>query len=246
MSESSPSFVTSLTYKFLLLTTTSAAAFFCWLYITKPTTIVAPTGTESVAGAHAKEPSLAASIKESETKDEHAEPEAGPKDITSFVAPSQDNFPGTTSGGAAGSLSPVNPAADSSIVPLANTDSTKGKPSWEETNDRVQHIITAQNGGNSERIILEVPVIYMTRGMRLGPKEAEEARRILRALEIYQDRINKLQQDGENIAKAWNTLLMNTQPVEALRADSPSLPQKNDATPDTLKENSAATISIEE
>lgn len=245
MSEQSPSFVTSLTYKFLLLTTTSAAAFFCWLYITKPTTIVAPADTEQVSNTEQAIPG-------NPVEEDMTEPDAisstasKAADITSFEAPSPDSFPGSSQAKDAASISPVNPASGSSFIPLANSSSTKGKPSWEETNDRVQHIITAQNGDNSERIILEVPVIYMTRGMRLGPKEAEEARRILRAIEIYQDRINKLQQDGENIAKAWNSLLMSTQPVEALRADSPSLPQKKETTPDTLKENSAATISIEE
>ncbi|SHK33167.1 hypothetical protein SAMN02745181_3630 [Rubritalea squalenifaciens DSM 18772] len=245
---SSPSFVTSLTYKFLLLTTTSAAAFFCWLYITKPTTISAAPEKDEL--------SLSKPPKDDDSTFELNDVDQSPQDSgsvqterlsnpTDFIPPSDQTLPGLANSAQGSHLSPVNPTRSANI-PLANTPSTAGKASWEETNDRVQHIITAQRNGNSERLIIEVPVIYMTRGMRLGPGQAEEARRILKAMEIYQDRINKLQQDGENISKAWNSLLMSTQPVEALRADSPSLPQNNNPSADTLKENSSATISIDE
>ncbi|GAA5497172.1 hypothetical protein Rhal01_03362 [Rubritalea halochordaticola] len=243
-----PSFVTSLTYKFLLLTTTSAAAFFCWLYITKPTTIEALPEKDEVSLTKrptADESSTDIDAVDSHTPDMNSDQPENQSNPTDFIPPSDQTLPGLANSSQGSHLSPVNPARSANI-PLANTPSTAGKASWEETNDRVQHIITAQRNGNSERLIIEVPVIYMTRGMRLGPGQAEEARRILKAMEIYQDRINKLQQDGENISKAWNSLLMSTQPVEALRADSPSLPQNNNQSTDTLKENSSATISIDE
>jgi len=88
-------------------------------------------------------------------------------------------------------------------------------------------------------------VIYQTRGLRLGPKQAEEARRILRALENYKNLVAKLHQDGKNISKAWDLLLLDSQPIDALRADSPSLPSKTLPTNSTPIEKSAATITIE-
>lgn len=214
----------TLTYKYLLTFSTLSAVFFCYLYVTKP---VAVSPTSSVP------------ITETEA-DTHSDSSSSPKSFDSLGA---NSLPGE---GSANSPTIESPASVNSSIPLAENDSTKGLVGFEETNDRVQHVLTAQNNNSSERIILEVPVIYRTRGLRFGPEQANEAQRVLRALKIYQTQIKKLHQDGKNIQSAWNSILMNSQPVEALRADSPSLPQTPDNHPSMLSENSSTTIKISE
>lgn len=217
----SPSSEVSLTYKFLLTFSTLCAVFFCWLYVTKPTQVInaTPAGDSKLVA-------------------EPEPPTSGEADSSSFESLTSNALPGD---------SPERPKAtdahsSSSTIPLAKTASTDGQLGWEETNHRVQHVLTAQNGTSSERIILQVPVIYQTRGIRLGTEQAKEAARVLRALTIYQEQITKLHQDGKNIQHAWDMLLLSAQPISALRADSPSLPSAQH--PETLSENSAATINI--
>lgn len=214
----------TLTYKYLLTFSTLSAVFFCYLYVTKPTTVMPSPAVE--AGAE-------------ETK----QAENTPSTMGGFDSLAIDALPGE---GSPQIPAIENPAGINSAIPLAQSDSTKGLVGFEETNDRVQHVLTAQNNNASERIILEVPVIYRTRGLRFGPEQANEAQRVLRALKIYQSQIKKLHQDGKNIQSAWNSILMYSQPIGALRADSPSLPQTTEDHPGMLSENSSSTIKISE
>ncbi len=220
----------TLTYKYLLTFSTLSAVFFCWLYVTKPT-VVSTTDADAQQNT-AEQPTDSDST-------EKSEPVATQN---SFANLSNAGLPGETTHSES---QPSNSAASKdSNIPLPTSDSTKDLVGFEETNDRVQHVITAQSNSSSERIILEVPVIYKTRGLRFGPEQANEAQRVLRALKIYQTQIKKLHQDGQNIQLAWDSLLMSAQPVEALRADSPSLPQKSSSHPSMLSENSASTIKL--
>jgi len=223
----------TLTYKYLLTFSTLSAVFFCWLYVTKPTIVSAiPAGSRENAG---QEPDAAV-----------------PQSSSKVSAPEQNSFAKLSSGGLPGDtpansgLSQTSAAEKGSNIPLPKSDSTEDLVGFEETNDRVQHVITAQSNASSERIIIQVPVIYKTRGLRFGPEQANEAQRVLRALKIYQSQIRKLHQDGKNIQLAWDSLLMSAQPIDALRADSPSLPQKSSSHPSMLSENSASTIKLSE
>ncbi|MEO1856625.1 MAG: hypothetical protein ABGY95_04570 [Rubritalea sp.] len=220
----------TLTYKYLLTFSTLSAVFFCWLYVTKPTVITHAT-------AEAQEgPSVQSDLADTASKHETM------TTSNSFANLANSKLPGEVSSSAApAQISAVN---KNSNIPLPVSDSTKDLVGFEETNDRVQHVITAQSNNSSERIILEVPVIYKTRALRFGPEQAHEASRVLRALKIYQSQIKKLHQDGKNIQLAWDSLLMSAQPVAALRADSPSLPQKSSSHPSMLPENSASTIKL--
>lgn len=224
----------SLTYKFLLILSTMTSCFFCYLYVSKPT--VAPAA-EKPASTQSSEPDSEPATPVREDSITASSPE-------DFVAPSPDSLPGAAKA-ATPQLKPVNPHSATSTISLPSTPAIAHSNAWEETNDKVQHVITAQaEDGESERIILEIPVIYMTRGLRFSPAEAKEAERILRALKIYQGQIKQLHQDGLNIQTAWQTLLNNAQPIEALRADSPSLPKSNQGSIDIISGNSADSIKL--
>ncbi|MFC5049945.1 hypothetical protein ACFPK9_04900 [Rubritalea spongiae] len=221
MSQTPQSEIT-LTYKFLLILSTLSAVFFCYLYVTKPSETIIVSGDTAI---------------DEESVDEVTE--APTELVNSFEALASNSLPGESA-----------PATQTSStdsldgIPLPETPSTADKLGWEETNDRVQHVVTAEFGSESQRVLIEVPVIYQTRGLRLGPDQASEAQRVLRALKIYQQQIEKLHQDGKNIQAAWNSLLLSAQPIEALRADSPSLPQTSANNPALLNENSAQTIKV--
>ncbi|MFC4995466.1 hypothetical protein [Rubritalea tangerina] len=216
----------SLTYKFLLTFSTLSAVFFCWLYVTKPTHIVSSNVTENTPA-----PSTSENVEE----DTSSKP-------SNFVNLQQSSLPGD----GPSELPPTetNASQKGAPIPLATTDSTEGLVGFEETNHKVQHVLTAKSNSSSERIILQVPVIYKTRGLRFSPEQTKEAQRVLRALKIYQSQIQKLHQDGQNIQLAWNNLLMSAQPIDALRADSPSLPSNAPSHPNILSENSSQTIKI--
>lgn len=220
MSQSNTSEIT-LTYKFLLILSTLSAVFFCYLYVTKPIEkIIYKDAIDSSGGEELSEDSVS----------DPAAPIAG------FESLSSNSLPGEN----------TDTAKDNKLagVPLPETPATEGKIGWEETNDRIQHVVTAEYGQQSQRVLIEVPVIYETRGLRLGPEQAKEAQRVLRALKIYQQQIKKLHQDGKNIQMAWNSLLMSAQPIQALRADSPSLPQASVENPALLNEHSSRTIQV--
>lgn len=222
MSQTNQSEIT-LTYKFLLILSTLSAVFFCYLYVTKPSEkIIISEGSQ--IEKKAPDPALAS----------ENEP------ISSFEKLTANALPGEEP------KSQPHPSSTHSLegVPLPQTPSIADKFGWEETNDRVQHIVSAEFGAQSQRILIEVPVIYQTRGLRLGPDQANEAQRVLRALKIYQQQIKKLHQDGKNIQMAWNSLLLSAQPIAALRADSPSLPQTDSNNPALLNENSEQTIKV--
>lgn len=217
----------SLTYKFLLILSTTSAVFFCWLYVNKPAVIVYAESNESTELASTTEAPI----------EQDAEANLG------FDTLSSQPLPGENIEG--------NPSQENTVIianatntPLSQSPSASDDSAWEETNDRIQHVLTAESAGQSQRVLLEIPVIYQTRGLRLDPSKAKEAQRVLRALKIYQQQIKKLHQDGKNIQNAWNSILMDAQPIEALRADSPSLPQQALNSQGMLQQNSSETIQL--
>jgi hypothetical protein len=97
--------------------------------------------------------------------------------------------------------------------------------SFEETNLRIQHILTAEApGGHLDRIDIDVPVLYHSRTLRWTEQEVAGARDLLVRLMDYQEKSLQLRSDGAALLDAWNRLIGNSIPATELRADSPSLP----------------------
>lgn len=95
----------------------------------------------------------------------------------------------------------------------------------EETNLRIQHILSAENAdGHSDRIELTVPVLYRSRHLLWSDKEVDTAKTLMERLIRYQEQSRALREEGHELLTAWNQLVNRSLPSEALRADSPSLP----------------------
>lgn len=162
---------------FLLLSSTALAAFFCYLYITKPVQVVHPNPL--------------------------------PAAITTPPKPQTAKAP-----------TDANTSAKNPSTAKAPTHA-----GLEETNIRIQHILTAETaGGRSDRIELTVPVLYRSRYLRWSDQEVETARQLMERLTRYQEQSRALREEGHQLLTAWNELVGNSLPSEALRADSPSLP----------------------
>jgi len=191
-------------YPWLLLASTAVAGLFCLLYITKP---VFPASSMI---PHAAVPPAAA--QPTAIPAPAAVPVASPESATASLAPSRSALPGETS--------PAD-AEDRSVT-------LPGPPSisaFEETNLRVQHVLTADSpGGSLDRIVLDVPVLYQSRNLRWTATEVTQARSLLVQLMGYQEKCRALRAEGKDLLGAWNRLIEQSLPGTELRADSPSLP----------------------
>lgn len=99
-----------------------------------------------------------------------------------------------------------------------------GNP-FEQTNLRIQHILTAEApGGHVSKIDLDVPVLYQSRNLRWTPAEVAEARELLIRLADYQEKSRTLRLEGTELLDSWNRLIERSIPATDLRADSPTLP----------------------
>ncbi len=189
-------------YPWLLVLSTAIAALFCLMYITKPVILTFPAPPAAVATLPAT-PLKAAALK--------AAPAAA-KPATAGLLPDASHLPGERSPGAANRPAPA-PAS-----PPMNSG-------YEETNLRIQHVLTAQApGGHLARIDLEVPVLYQSRSLRWTPEEIATARSLLARLTDYQEKSQRLRAEGGDLLDAWNRLISRSLPATELRADSPSLP----------------------
>lgn len=186
-------------YPWLLLASTGLAATFCVMYITKP--IVSGSQDKAISPAHLEQNTIPTA----------APAPAVPK---ANLMPSQDRLPGeistaarTNSKGA--SISPQSPAAGV----------------FEQTNLRIQHILTAEApGGQLAKIDLDVPVLYQSRHLRWTATEVAQARELLVRLADYQEKTQILKAEGTEILDSWNRLIATSIPAGELRADSPTLP----------------------
>lgn len=96
---------------------------------------------------------------------------------------------------------------------------------FEQTNLRIQHILTAEApGGHLSKIDLDVPVLYQSRNLRWTPAEVAEARELLIRLADYQEKSRTLRLEGAELLDSWNRLIERSIPAADLRADSPTLP----------------------
>lgn len=193
-------------YPWLLSASTALAAVFCLLYITKP--VIAPA-TSAGPLASFKPPPAMAGV---------PSPRVG-------IMPGGNHLPGEAHAAA------VNP------VPADPRRALPGPPSasaFEETNLRIQHILTAEApGGHLDRIDIDVPVLYQSRNLRWTASEVEEARTLLARLMDYQEKSRTLRAEGVQLLESWNQLIGKSIPATDLRADSPSLPENQQDTADS-------------
>lgn len=140
---------------------------------------------------------------------------------------------------------PLAPAATAGLLPSQNrlpgevksSASADARPQlptvaeFEQTNLRVQHILTAEApGGHQAKINIDVPVLYQSRNLRWTAAEVANARELLGRLADYQEKSRDLRSEGTGLLKAWNQLIARSIPASDLRADSPTLPDNQHIT----------------
>ena len=195
-----PTCPTQRIYPWLLITSTAVAALFCLMYITKPVILAAPNSSPI-------EPHV----------------ENVPKPIAVTPAPHADLIPNGNQLPGEMTSNPANiqPPHQSLRQPQLSAPVN----AFEETNLRIQHILTAEApGGNLARIDIEVPVIYQSRNLRWTASEVAEARALLLRLTDYQEKSQMLRAEGIQLLDTWNRLVEHSIPTGELRADSPTLP----------------------
>lgn len=191
-------------YPWLLATSTAIAALFCLLYITKP--VIVPPAT-SLGNTPATPPA----------PPEHPKRQAPQNNLL----PGTHSLPGEASSSAAVKPTPADPRR---ALPSPPTSSA-----FEETNLRIQHVLTAEApGGHLDRIDIDVPVLYQSRNLRWNAAETAEARKLLTRLMDHQEKTHQLRSDGVELLDAWNALVSKSIPASDLRADSPSLPDNQE------------------
>lgn len=184
-------------YPWLLAASTSIAVLFGLMYINKPV-VVATQGAESTEVAAQDEPASVGARK-------------------TGLLPDRNRLPGDDT------LKVTDPE---SALPQQLPTAAPVHSRFEETNMRVQHILTATTeDGHVSRIDLEVPVLYQSRNLRWTPAEVARARELLVQLMDYQHKTRELRSQGEVLLRSWNDLVGQSIPAPCLRADSPSLPE---------------------
>ncbi|MEO5913019.1 MAG: hypothetical protein ABIS50_02220 [Luteolibacter sp.] len=187
-------------YPWLLFASTGIAAMFCLMYITKPV-ILASQGEMPAYNATPVTPMGVPVVA-----------------VKSSLMPDQNRLPGE--GG---------PAHSASASPGENVrnalSQSKFATAFEQTNLRIQHILTAEApGGHLAKIDLDVPVLYQSRNLRWTAPEVAEARELLARLADYQEKSRALRSEGVALLDSWNHLVERSIPNGELRADSPTLP----------------------
>jgi len=213
-------------YPVLLCASTLVAGAFCLLYITKPVILAAsnPTSIPPIAKNY---PLISESPQGTSPTTQAATP---------TLLPSPNRLPGE-SRSASAETPPAAP--DSSRLPPPPSLS---KSDFEETNLRIQHILTAEApGGNLARIDIEVPVLYQSRNLRWTAEEVTQARALLARLQDYQEKSSLLRSEGAGLLGAWNHLIERSIPSRDLRADSPTLPVNQQDAADSPRSGSFST-----
>ena len=185
-------------YPWLLVASTAVAVFFGFMYINKDV-VVAPTAADQADATNTGEG-------DSSTQGDRS------------LLPEGDSLPGEhTASGTGGTAGTGDSTQNLTTAPIHS--------SYEETNMRMQHILTATaNDGSISRIDLEVPVLYRSRQLRWSPAEVARAEDLMIQLMEYQDRSRQLRAQGEKLLTDWNALIGQSIPASRLRADSPSIP----------------------
>jgi hypothetical protein len=190
------SHATQRAYPWLLTASTLIAVTFCYLYISKP--VILEPGSSL-------EPGAAVTLATNSTTSKGLP-----------LLPAANHLPGdsaTTESAAA-----TDPR---SALPALSPNTP-----FEETNLRIQHVLTAETpDGGLSRIVLDVPVLYPSRELRWTPSEVAEARDLLQRLEDHRTKTRQLRDEGDLLLASWNDLVERSIPANDLRADSPSLPE---------------------
>lgn len=182
-------------YPWLLFASTAVAATFCLAYITKPVILAGPS-----FGPGTEEVRGAASGSK-------------PVSLPEKLIPDETSLPGERPDRSA--------SVEASKIPPASFAAD-----FEETNIRMQHILDAESpSGDISRIVIDVPVLYESRNLRWTQEEAAQARILLQRLTEHQEKTRSLRDEGKMLLQAWNDLMDSSIPEQALRADSPSLPE---------------------
>ena len=213
-------------YPVLLCASTVVAGAFCLLYITKPVILAAsnPTAIPTLAKNF---PLISESPQGTGTGEQAA---------ASALLPSPHRLPGESN-----SASPEAAAASPSERRMPPPPALS-KNDFEETNLRIQHILTAEApGGNLARIDIEVPVLYQSRNLRWTDQEVTQARALLARLQDYQEKSSLLRSEGAELLTAWNQLVERSIPASDLRADSPTLPVNQQDAADAPRSGSFST-----
>lgn len=211
-------------YPVLLCASTLVAGAFCLLYITKPVILAAsnPTAIPPLAKNYPL-------ISESQPSVSPTTPAP-----SSTLLPSPNRLPGESHSSSAEAQ-----PADPQRLPLPPSLT---KSDFEETNLRIQHILTAEApGGNLARIDIEVPVLYQSRNLRWTAEEVSRARELLARLQDYQERSSLLRNEAAELLSAWNHLIERSIPSRDLRADSPTLPVNQQDAADAPRSGSFST-----
>jgi len=213
-------------YPVLLCASTVVAGAFCLLYITKPV-ILAASNPTAIPPISKNYPLISESPQTTGTTAEATSP---------TLLPSPHRLPGESHSESA----EVPPAApDARSLPSRTTLS---KNDFEETNLRIQHILTAESpGGSLARIDIEVPVLYQSRNLRWTAEEVDQARALLARLQDYQEKSSLLRSEGAGLLTAWNHLIERSIPSSDLRADSPTLPVNQQDAADSPRSGSFST-----
>jgi len=129
------------------------------------------------------------------------------------LMPSKDRLPGEKI------TNTSHPSAEKHDAP------PQARAPFEQTNLRIQHILTAEApGGHRAKIDIDVPVLYQSRNLRWTTTEVATARALLIRLANYQERTQILRAEGVELLDSWNRLVEQSIPAADLRADSPTLP----------------------
>jgi hypothetical protein len=188
-------------YPALLIASTCLAGVFCYLYLTKPVIVQAAADTPPPPAAVSTPPARQTSDKPAPIRTQPA----------TAMLPAADHLPGDSKAPAAGA--PAAPAR----LPI---------PALEETNLRVQHVLSAESpGGDLSRLVVDVPVLYRTGNLAWTETQVAESRQLLKDLTTYQEKSRDLRAEGNRLLAAWNRLIAASIPTPVLRADSPALPE---------------------
>ena len=193
-------------YHWLLIASLLLSSILCWLYVTKPVIVENVASNASGSGMETSGPSG----------------QGGSSRVAALV-PSSDALPGEAS-----SANHIPRKISPGMLAAATKANSPFSPGWESTNLKVQHILSADTGGGElEKIVLDVPVLYQSRSLRWTHDDIAQARKIMQRLVVYESRLNELRNEGQHILQDWNQLVENTMPAHSLRADSPSLPHNH-------------------
>ena len=203
-------------YHWLLITSLILTSIMCWLYVTKP--VIVQNGASNDVQ---RDGALPGSMENSQSgrvstlvPSEYVLPGSKLPSSVDRKISSQSNLQQTGSG----ALAESGHMADNPLF----------SQGWESTNLKMQHIFSADTGGDEmEEIVLDVPVLYETRTMRWSVADIAQARQLMQRLIVYEGNLKNLRNDGKEILKEWNELIENTTPTDNLKADSPSLPKNH-------------------